>query len=725
MARAGRPQGAPKGRTEAANELAEFLREVTHGMTVRELADRYGGGKTAWSEYRSGARIIVLGRLNAVLKDQVRDPRRREGLLAEARRLHDLALTAEAAGRPAPSVTEALRQARADLAESGRLVESLLAMVSLLRERVDADGTGYASAGAVKSDASSAHTEGRSADAPPGEAESEAAEQVRLRLDQAVDQLVAARSVQAAARRAVADAESQREAGTERGVEFRPEDEELVEADMVPNDRPLPDAGPTPGGTSPDAERPVPAPPDAHHRVPPVADTALSIELVRIGNTLKQQRADARWLWKRVRRLPSGALPEPVAPDSFRPYVVEGVVLERLDKSVVPASRNPAPRAALPAAREPRTRRTLALLGTVTALALLAAATLSGVLLGRHHTASAPGTTVWQVPGSVPLPSATGPGTASPSASASASPSPSPSRGSTRAPASPSAPSPSGRAPAPPLPVLVPPPNPPSGRAHGTAYVVSRDRRNVLRWTAEDRSWKVIGPAADQIYAGAAGLFATNPDDGRISRYDESSRSWAQIGLPGEQFITAGDGLYAITEHRDAVMRWTGLGGEWVQIGGPAARLYAGGAGLFATSPDSGALFRYSGYGDKWVDAGGPGADFAVGPDYVARLSPDGKEIWQANGRGSGWRRIGGSAHQLHAGGAGLFATDAASGRILKYGGVPGSWTPIGAAGAALAVTGNSVYRIAADGTAVSRWTGRGSEWVPLGTTASAIAATD
>lgn len=674
MARAGRPQGAPKGRTEAANELAEFLREVTRGMTVRELADRYGGGKTVWSEYRSGARIIALGRLNTVLKDQVRDPRRREGLLAEARRLHDLALTTEAAGRPAPSVTEALRQARADLAESGRLVESLLAMVTLLRERVDDGGAGYASAGAVRTDTSSAHTEGRSGDAPPEEAESAAAEQVRLRLDQAVDQLVAARSVQAAARRAVADAEAQRVEGTEPGGEFQPEAGELTEDGAVLNDRPLPDVGPGPGGT----------PPDAHHRFPPVADATLSVELVRIGNTLNQQRADARWLWKRVRRLPSVALPGAVEPASFRPYVVEGVVLERLDRSVVPAPRTPAPRAALPAARDPRQgrrgRRTLALLGTVTALALLAAATLTGVLLGRHHTASAPGTTVWQAPGSVPLAPSTGTGTPSPSASASpSSTSPSPSQRPTRTPGSPSAPSPSGRAPAPPLPALVPPPNPPSERAPGTAYVISRDRRNVLRWTTEDRSWKVIGPAADQIYAGDAGLFATNPGDGRISRYDEPSRSWFQIGLPGEQFITAGDGLYAITERRDAIMRWTGVGGEWVRIGGSAARLYAGGAGLFAVSPDTGALFRYSGYGDTWVDAGGPGADFAVGPDYVARLSPDGKEIWQANGRGSGWRRIGGPALKLHAGGAGLFATDAASGQILKYGGVPGSWTAIGA----------------------------------------------
>lgn len=225
MTRAGRPQGGPKGRTEAADELAGFLCEVTRGKTVRELAQRYGGGKTAWSEYRSGARVIALGRLNTVLKDQVRDPLRQEGLLAEARRLHDRALTAEVAGRPAPGVEEALRQARTDLAGSGRLVESLPAMVTLLRDRADDGGAGYASSAAGvpspaagQPDASSGLAEARSGDAASEVAESAVAEQVRLRPDRAVDQLAAARSVEAAARRAVADAEAQRDASARRGA---------------------------------------------------------------------------------------------------------------------------------------------------------------------------------------------------------------------------------------------------------------------------------------------------------------------------------------------------------------------------------------------------------------------------------------------------------------------------------------------------------------------------
>ena len=56
----GRPQGKPKGSTEQANALAEFLLTLTTGMTVRRLAGRYHVSKTLWGEYRSGQKIIPL-----------------------------------------------------------------------------------------------------------------------------------------------------------------------------------------------------------------------------------------------------------------------------------------------------------------------------------------------------------------------------------------------------------------------------------------------------------------------------------------------------------------------------------------------------------------------------------------------------------------------------------------------------------------------------------------
>nr|WSX47911.1 RICIN domain-containing protein [Streptomyces sp. NBC_00974] len=121
-----------KGATRAADDLALLLVELTAELTVREMAQRYGGGRTMWSEYRCAARIIPLGRLNTVVRDRVRDGRGREEMLRRARRLYEAALIAEADAGPGPKLDEALRRAEADLVESERLVRSLLSIVTML-----------------------------------------------------------------------------------------------------------------------------------------------------------------------------------------------------------------------------------------------------------------------------------------------------------------------------------------------------------------------------------------------------------------------------------------------------------------------------------------------------------------------------------------------------------------------------------------------------------------
>ncbi|WP_338498835.1 RICIN domain-containing protein [Streptomyces sp. SJL17-4] len=187
---AGRPQGAWKGGTQAANELARFLREITEGLTVRELAERYGGGKTAWGQYRSGERIIPLGRLNSIVRDRVRDGRGREAMLQRARRLHDTALTAEIRKAPAPGLDEALRRAEADLAESGRLVQSLLAIITMLQETISRPKA-----------APTGPTMGQHVAPGP--------EPVVGHLDEAVEQLGTALALQTTARRVHSDARAQ------------------------------------------------------------------------------------------------------------------------------------------------------------------------------------------------------------------------------------------------------------------------------------------------------------------------------------------------------------------------------------------------------------------------------------------------------------------------------------------------------------------------------------
>ncbi|MEU4232588.1 hypothetical protein AB0F17_50540 [Nonomuraea sp. NPDC026600] len=109
----GRPQGGPRGSTQQANALAEFLLTLTAGMTVRELAARYHVGKTLWSEYRSGLKLIPLELLTKLVQDHAPDERTRHGHLETATRLYAAALEAgqrepvPAAPPPLPSPTAA------------------------------------------------------------------------------------------------------------------------------------------------------------------------------------------------------------------------------------------------------------------------------------------------------------------------------------------------------------------------------------------------------------------------------------------------------------------------------------------------------------------------------------------------------------------------------------------------------------------------------------------
>ncbi|WP_412079462.1 hypothetical protein ACLF6K_38520 (plasmid) [Streptomyces xanthophaeus] len=98
MSRPGRPPGPLKGRTPEANALARFLRELTAEDTVSQLEERYQLSRSVWSEYRSGAKIIPLARLNQIIENRYpRDARTRTDRLQQARRLHTAATT------PAPT----------------------------------------------------------------------------------------------------------------------------------------------------------------------------------------------------------------------------------------------------------------------------------------------------------------------------------------------------------------------------------------------------------------------------------------------------------------------------------------------------------------------------------------------------------------------------------------------------------------------------------------------
>ncbi|MFJ7593008.1 hypothetical protein ACIQZO_37670 [Streptomyces sp. NPDC097617] len=161
----------------------------------------------------------------------------------------------------------------------------------------------------------------------------------------------------------------------------------------------------------------------------------------------------------------------------------------------------------------------------------------------------------------------------------------------------------------------------------------------IGQWDGEE--WTGIGGPAKNIYAGGAGLFATNPDTDHIYKYGGKPNKWTEIGGPGATFASGHDRLYAITPDHSAVYEWTGNGTDWTRIGGPAKNIYAGGAGLFATNPDTGHIYQYNGTPDSWTEIGGPGATFTVSDTQLYGLTPDRSATYRWDGKAD-WTRIGG-----------------------------------------------------------------------------------
>lgn len=255
-------------------------------------------------------------------------------------------------------------------------------------------------------------------------------------------------------------------------------------------------------------------------------------------------------------------------------------------------------------------------------------------------------------------------------------------------------------------------------------YAIARDGGSVHAWHGEgkgaDNGANIGGPATS-VYAGRAGLFATNPATGDIYKYNGKPHQWARVGGPGRTFAVTGDNLYGLAPDGSGVYQWTGHGTAWKKIGGPATTIYAGGAGLFATNPATGDVYKYDGSPNRWTRVGGPGRAFAVSDKHLYGLSPDGSGVYQWTGRGAAWKKIGGPAASLHAGGAGLYATNPATGDLHKYNSSPGNWTRIGGPGRTFAVSNDTLYGLSPDGSELYRWTGRGTTWTYVG----ALAASD
>ncbi|MFJ9634871.1 hypothetical protein ACIRU8_44995 [Streptomyces sp. NPDC101175] len=136
------------GGTPEAEELALYLRELTDGFTTRALEEEFGQGRTQWSEFRKGTKLIPLWLLQNVVKKQVTGPLR-EAKFQQGRELLEAAeaaaTRARAARRPAGSQAElqlrlddarkAQIEAQQMLMNTNQLVITLLEMVASLQSR--------------------------------------------------------------------------------------------------------------------------------------------------------------------------------------------------------------------------------------------------------------------------------------------------------------------------------------------------------------------------------------------------------------------------------------------------------------------------------------------------------------------------------------------------------------------------------------------------------------
>lgn len=188
-------------------------------------------------------------------------------------------------------------------------------------------------------------------------------------------------------------------------------------------------------------------------------------------------------------------------------------------------------------------------------------------------------------------------------------------------------------------------------------YRLAADRKAVHIWNGQGTSWTWIGGPAVRLYGGEPGLFATNPDDGRIFKYLGRPDQWDFVGTAGASFALTERHLYGLTPERTVVNRWLAgrqpeSGLSWVYAAGAAGDLYGGTAGLFSTDPSRERLRVLTqpeaDVGNQnWQDIGPAGAEVRVGRREVYVLTQDHSEILRWSRDTGTWRRIGGPARTL------------------------------------------------------------------------------
>ncbi|GGP75979.1 hypothetical protein GCM10010278_62960 [Streptomyces melanogenes] len=631
MRRAGRPQGQLKGGTAEANALAQFVRDITVGRSVRALAQRYRLGKTTWSEYRSAEKIIPWHWLEQLVQDVSEDARVRSQLLAQARQLHTAAtrtaVTYEQRAtddttatrpwlpwhqdsparlteqRPAPAGTGPLTPATTDPGQQTRHGTDRL---PVLRRRT-----------------TTALVRARAGLPEPGREVTPSIAGASMHPTVHIARLEAAADGTSLVRGEVLSVvDTSRSAS----VALRPEPPRPV---PHPQGRARRLALP-PGGTATSATRPW--------RLRAGSVLAVALLLVAVGVLLGVRLSTpATSNWSNAPGTTDSMAPPPQvsAPSVQAPPPLPSPTA---DTSAPSASPPPAsPSAERQSTREADRRES----GNVFATPPPESPTST---TGQTVPSAPPGTLYAIAPDHRSIRQWQGHGTAWSRIGGAADRILAGQAGLFAVDSDSKQllgylGTPGRWAP-------VSEPAAEFAMSGNQLYRIAADHSAVHRWDGSGATWTVIGGPASHLYGGGAGLFATHPGDGRIYRYDSGANFWPYVGNAGADFAVTGRHLYGLTPDRSEIFQWNGgASSSWFRVGGPATSLHASPGHVFATTPDHGKLLRYADSPESWAPASEAGADFTITADHIFRLSPDRSAVFQGSTRSPGtWTQIGGPA---------------------------------------------------------------------------------
>lgn len=262
-----------------------------------------------------------------------------------------------------------------------------------------------------------------------------------------------------------------------------------------------------------------------------------------------------------------------------------------------------------------------------------------------------------------------------------------------------------------------------------TVYALAPDHSYVAQYDGTPGDWTTIGGPARNVYAGGAGVFATNPTTGDIFQYNGTPGSWTQVGGPGSEFAEGGGHLYGVGPSDNYVAEYNGTPGSWTVIeSGPIGTVYAGLYGVFAENGTNSDVLKYNGTPGSWTNIGfGPVSNAAVGANgfYAADFGGLDFSQWTSGG---GWAQIGpvkpnDIADPIVAGAPGLVIGDQEIPGYYKYNGTPFSWTEISFVGNSFPVAMNYDHLYGTTFSTPSSatvYSGTGMQWTNIGGPANA-----